>query len=234
MHTHPREGIPVSEYGYDKIQITTIPEILSSLPNLTQAPPHILETDLRFAVSSGPATTQYVQQTQAPPVPGPRPYPSPLTSATHHLQQMQAPYVGSMTPAWSSASITTQHVQQTQAPHRWDPSSIPGSPASATTQYVQADASTPCVQSSTLSLPRSPRQRLTLTLTLLCLVSLRRIPGVDLLVTGFRSNRKSLCLAWRTRDPRPYPCPLDHISHDTEGIAMKDVLIVCLRVELQT
>ena len=31
-----------------------------------QAPPHILGTDLRFAVSSGPATTQYVQQTQAP------------------------------------------------------------------------------------------------------------------------------------------------------------------------
>ena len=31
-----------------------------------QAPPHILESDLRFAVSSGPATTQYVQQTQAP------------------------------------------------------------------------------------------------------------------------------------------------------------------------
>ena len=31
-----------------------------------QAPPHILGSDLRFAVSSGPATTQYVQQTQAP------------------------------------------------------------------------------------------------------------------------------------------------------------------------
>ena len=31
-----------------------------------QAPPRIPGTDLRFAVSSGPATTQYVQQTQAP------------------------------------------------------------------------------------------------------------------------------------------------------------------------